>query len=182
MQHATQVRILRELMSQLDEKRNVDAGVQYRLPTSDYVCPDLAGREWQSFFREHPQLIGLSGDLPETGSFFTVDDFGAPVLATRAADGRFRAFLNACRHRGARVAQSPRGKAERFSCPFHSWTYRNDGALHAVPDEAHFGSVDKPCMGLVELPAAEVAGLLFVHPQPGAVLDVPGLLHLIHQK
>jgi len=176
MQHATQVRILRELMSQLDEKRNVDAGVQYRLPTSDYVCPELAAREWQRFFREHPQLIGLSGDLPEAGSYFTVDDFGAPILATRSRDGRFRAFLNACRHRGARVAQSSRGKADRFVCPFHSWTYRNDGALHAVPEESHFGSIDRQCLGLVELPAAEVAGLLFVHPQPGEVLDVPGLI------
>ena len=67
MKHETTVRIIKELMSQLDENRNIDAGVQYRLPTSDYVCPDLAGREWKAFFREHPELIGLSGDLPDAG-------------------------------------------------------------------------------------------------------------------
>lgn len=176
MKHDTTVRIIKELMSQLDENRNVDAGDQYRLPTSDYVCPDLAAREWQSFFREHPQVIGLSGDLPEKGSFFTTDDFGLPVLATRSKDGRFRAFLNACRHRGARVAQQPKGKAARFTCPFHSWTFANDGRLLAVPDEDHFGAVDKACMGLVELPCAEVAGILFVHPQPGASLNIETLL------
>lgn len=163
-------------MSQLDENRNVDAGAQYRLPMSDYVCPDLAAREWTAFFREHPQVVGLSGDLPENGSFFTIDDFGVPVLATRTRDGTFRAFLNACRHRGARVAQEPKGKAARFTCPFHSWTFANDGQLLAVPDADHFGPVDKSCMGLIELPAAEVAGLLFVHPQPGATLDVAALL------
>ncbi|MEP5936897.1 MAG: aromatic ring-hydroxylating dioxygenase subunit alpha [Erythrobacter sp.] len=176
MKHETTVRIIKELMSQLDENRNIDAGVQYRLPTSDYVCPDLAKQEWEGFFREHPQLIGLSGDLPEAGSFFTVDDFGAPVLATRSKDGQFRAFLNACRHRGARVAQEPKGKAARFTCPFHNWTFANDGRLLAVPDADHFGPVDKDCMGLVELPTAEVAGLLFVHPQPAATLDVEALL------
>jgi phenylpropionate dioxygenase-like ring-hydroxylating dioxygenase large terminal subunit len=176
MKHETQVRIIRELMSQLDENRNVDAGVQYRLPTSDYVCPDLAAREWKTFFREHPQMIGLSGDLPERGSFFTIDDFGAPVLATRSKDGKFRAFLNACRHRGSRVAQSAKGNANRFTCPFHSWTFSNEGKLLAVPDQEHFGKIDKECMGLVELPAAEVAGLLFVHPQPGVLLDVKALL------
>lgn len=176
MKQETTVRIIKELMDQLDENRNVDAGVQYRLPTSDYICPDLAAQEWAALFQQHPQVIGLSGDLPENGSFFTIDDFGIPVLATRSRDGKFRAFLNACRHRGARVAQEPKGKASRFTCPFHSWTFANDGKLLAIPDADHFGPVDKACMGLVELPTAEKAGLLFVHPKPDAKLDVETLL------
>lgn len=176
MKHDTMVRIIKELMSQLDDNRNIDAGVQYRLPTSDYVCRDLAGREWNAFFREHTQVIGLSGDLPEAGSFFTIDDFAVPVLATRSKDGQFRAFVNACRHRGARVSQEPSGKASRFTCPFHNWTYANDGRLLAVPDADHFGPINKDCTGLIELPAAEVAGLLFVHPQPDGTLDIETLL------
>ena len=42
MQHAKQVKILKELMSQIDEKRNVDAGVMVENPVSSYVCPDMA--------------------------------------------------------------------------------------------------------------------------------------------
>ena len=34
MKHERQVEILKALMQQLDEGRNVDAGVQYRMPTS----------------------------------------------------------------------------------------------------------------------------------------------------
>ena len=74
MKHALQVEILKTLMQQLDEGKNVDAGVQYRMQTSSYVCPELAAKEWSSFFRNHPQLVGLSQDLPEPGSFFTMDD------------------------------------------------------------------------------------------------------------
>ena len=37
MNHDLQVTIIKELMSQLDEGRNVDAGVQYQMPTQSYV-------------------------------------------------------------------------------------------------------------------------------------------------
>jgi hypothetical protein len=117
MKRELQIDILKELISQLDEKRNVDAGVMYRNPTSAYTCPETARREWDTFFRGHPQLIALSGSLPKPGTVMTVDDFGVPVLATRDGFGRFRAFLNACRHRGARVAEEARGEAKSFVCP-----------------------------------------------------------------
>ena len=154
----------------------MDAGVRYRAPTDAYVSPEMAEQEWASFFQGHPQLIGLAGDLPEPGSFFTTDDFGTPVLATRDDEGRFRAFLNACRHRGVRVANEPRGDTRRFMCPFHSWTYGNDGALVGVPREKDFGDVDKSCNGLIELPAEEHNGMLWVHAQPGGELDAAALL------
>jgi phenylpropionate dioxygenase-like ring-hydroxylating dioxygenase large terminal subunit len=176
MQHAKQVEILKELMSQIDEKRNVDAGVMLENPVSSYVCPDMAAREWRAFFRDHAQIIGLAGDLPAPGSFMTVDDFGTPVLACRDADGNFRAFLNACRHRGVKLVTEERGEKTRFSCPFHAWTYDNSGALLAIPQPGHFGAVDKPSMGLIELPAIEKHGMLFVHPKRDCVIDVDAML------
>lgn len=176
MEHATQVTILKELITQLDEGKNIDAGVQVRMPTTSYVCPDIAAQEREQFFRKHPQLIGLSGDLPEPGSFLTMDDFGVPVLATRDKDGVFHAFLNACRHRSVKVASEARGTKNVFTCPFHMWSYRNTGDLINIPDEGHFGEIDKACHGLLELPAVERDGLLWVHPDPEADLDIDALL------
>ena len=172
MNHATEVRILRELFRQLDNDVNVDAGVQMRIPTTAYTCPDLAEREWNAFFRSHPQMIGLSGDLPGPGTFLTVDNFGVSVLATRGEDGEFRAFLNACRHRGVQVASEERGDATRFKCPFHHWTYSSKGELLGVPRQKDFGNVDRACHGLVALPAQERSGLLWVHPEPTGTLDL----------
>lgn len=176
MQRQTQLEILRELLRQLDNKVNIDAGVQYRNPAQSYTCPELARKEWDAFFRNHPQVIGLSGDLPEPGSFMVADEFGQPVLATRDRDGEFHAFLNSCRHRGVRVANEPRGRSNTFMCPFHHWNYANTGELLNIPRESDFGVVDKSCHGLIELPAEEKHGLLIVHPQPNGVLDVDTLL------
>ncbi|MEM8769461.1 MAG: SRPBCC family protein [Pseudomonadota bacterium] len=176
MEHGLQVRILKELMQQLDEGRNVDAGVQYRMPTSAYVCPEQAQLEQESFFENHPQLIGLSGDLPEPGSFLTLNDFGTPILATRDKEGVFRAFLNVCRHRSVQVATEARGRRSVFMCPFHQWSYANTGELLTIPNEDHFGAVDKSCHGLLALPAIERGGLLWVHPKVDGELDVESLL------
>ena len=155
MQHHTQVTILQELMRQLDAGQNIDAGVQYRMPTKDYVCTDRAQQEQQHFFRDHPHVVGLSNDLPENGCFYTVDELGIPILTTRDQTGRFRAFLNACRHRSARVVSETRGKKSVLMCPFHHWSYSVSGELINVPNQDHFGDIDKACMGLVELPAEE---------------------------
>lgn len=176
MHRETELSIIRELIRQLDSNVNVDAGVQVVNPTSAYTCPDQARREWDELFRRHPQLIGLSGDLPEPDSYMTVDDFGVPVLGTRDRDGRFRAFLNACRHRGVRLAHDQRGTTRRHTCVFHHWSYDAAGTLVGLPREHDFGAIDRSCHGLVELPAVELHGMLWVHPEPGATLDIEHLL------
>lgn len=171
MKHAVQVEVLRELLSQLDAGVNADAGGVMSCPASTYTCPDLAAREWETFFRGHPQVVGMSGDLPEPGDFITTDDLGVPILVTREKGGGVRAFLNSCRHRGPMVETARRGRKSRFSCPFHGWTYDNSGALIGVPQEDQFGQVDKSCLGLIELPAAEKFGFVLVHPDPKGVID-----------
>ncbi len=176
MKHDTQVEILEELLEQLEQGRNIDAGVQVRAPVDTYVCPEVAERERDELFRNHPQLIGLSGDLPETGSYMTIGDFGIPILATRDKDGHFHAFLNACRHRSVQVATDARGTKNVFTCPFHMWSYRNTGDLVNVPDEGDFGDVDRACNSLLELPAVERDGLLWIHPTANGDLDLDELL------
>lgn len=176
MKHELQVSILKELLRQLEEDRNVDAGRQFKMSTETYVCPEIAKREWKEFFQNTPQLIGLAGRLPKNGSFFTCDDFGIPVLATRDNDGMFRAFLNICRHRAVRLVEKETGEQSKFSCRFHAWTYSNEGALIQVPREFDFGTVDKSCMGLIELPSEELNGMLWVHPQPDGILNLQEFL------
>jgi nitrite reductase/ring-hydroxylating ferredoxin subunit len=176
MQHAKQVEILKELIAGLDSNHTCDAGRIAVNPATAYTDAELAEREWQAFFQNHPQVIGLSGELPQPGSYLTLADFGVPILATRDQNGRFRAFVNACRHRGAQVVGEPRGTQGRFTCPFHGWTYAGDGRLMGIREAEHFGHIDKACHGLVELPSAEKHGLLIVHPQVDGVLDLDSLL------
>ncbi len=171
MKHDEQVRLLKHLIHQLDTGTNLDAGAVVKNPASAYTCPERAANERRLFFDEQPRMIGMSGDLPENGSFLTVDELGLPVLATRDSSGRFRAFVNACRHRGVAVELEERGKRSRFMCPFHAWTYSSEGALVNVPKPDHFGEIDASRHGLIELPAVERYGVLLIHASPSGEID-----------
>ena len=145
-------------------------------PLEDFTCPRLLADERRVFFRETPLFMGLSGDLPKPGTYWADSETGLPILMTRSVDGRFRAFANTCRHRGAQVVPDGHGRRDRFSCPFHAWTYGADGDLIAVNREQRFGPIDKQGFGLIELPAAERHGMLWVRPTPGDPIDVDAML------
>ena len=176
MKQEMQVKVLKELIAQIDTRTTCDAGKVVINPTSSYIDKARGAREWKAFFEEHPQVLGLSGELPSPGSYFTNSDLGMPILCTRDKDGKFHAFLNACTHRGAQLTDEPRGEKSRFTCPFHGWTFAADGRLMGIRNAEQFGAVDKACHNLVELPSVEKYGLLFVHPQKDGVLDVDALL------
>ena len=47
----------------------------------------------------------------------------------RGEDGEVHALYNVCRHRGSRVCLESAGRRQRFTCPYHAWTYSLDGKL-----------------------------------------------------
>jgi len=170
-----QIRLLKGLIHYQESGTNVDAGGIIKNPSSTYTCEERFEKEWNTFFKDYPQIVGMTGDLPEPGTFFTREDFGIPLLATRDEKGKFKAFANVCAHRGVIVENEAKGKKVKFSCPFHGWTYNNSGKLIGFPKPDHFGEIDKSCYGLTELPCLEKYGFLWVHPSPKGNIDLDTL-------
>ena len=161
-----QLRIIKELRDHLKGDSTAYAKGMMRAPVDTFTCTDLLQKELDQFFKKEALLLGLSPDLPENNTYIATSETGVPILMTRDSDGRFRAFLNVCRHRGVQVIADGRGRKANFSCPFHSWTYRNTGDLISVTKEERFGCIDKGDHGLVALPAEEKYGMLWVRPTP----------------
>lgn len=143
----------------------------YRVPAENYYDPDRWRLELAQIFRRLPLVLGFSAELREPGSYAALIVADVPVLLTRAKDGAVRAFLNVCSHRGAIVVPEGSGNARRFTCPYHSWAYDNEGALVAVYKKKDFGDVDTSCLGLTPLPVAERAGLILGVLTPGVSVD-----------
>lgn len=62
-----------------------------------------------------------------------------PVLVTRDGAGQVRAFINACRHRGARLTRTERGNRRFHTCPYHGWVYGSDGRNADIKDRKDGG-------------------------------------------
>jgi len=171
-----QVEQAHKLLGYLASHTTAMAASVYRNPVSDYICPKQAAQERELFFRRGPFAVGLSCLLPTAGDYMTHDHAGVPILLVRREDGSLGAFLNVCRHRGARLAEGCGKGARGFSCAYHGWSYGTDGRLLARPDERSFAEIDKSTRGLRALPAVEKYGLIWLSPKPGYHFDVDALL------
>jgi len=147
-----------------------------RIPASRYTDPEYYQRELDAVFRRVPLVLGASGELREPGSYRALDVMGTPVLLTRDASGQLRSFVNMCSHRGAVIVPEGVGRGRRFMCPYHAWTYDEKGALVGIRDEGEFGTLDRSCHGLVALPVAERAGLVFGAITPDCPIDIDAWL------
>jgi nitrite reductase/ring-hydroxylating ferredoxin subunit len=175
MDRSEQIRICKRLLAHIEDGTAEMAAGQLKVEVGRYADPGLWAHEVEAFYKRLPIVAGLSCELAEPGSYKAEDIVGTPVLILRDSGGELRAFLNVCRHRGMPVATGC-GKAARFTCPYHAWTYDQQGRLVAVTSEETFGPIDRAAHGLTPLPCAERAGLIFVGLTAGMDFDIDAFL------
>ncbi|WP_306141669.1 aromatic ring-hydroxylating dioxygenase subunit alpha [Roseibium sp. MMSF_3412] len=146
-------------------------------PVTRYLSEERFDRERDRIFRSLPIIAAHAGELPENGSFLTLRAGGLPVLLTRDRDGAVNAFVNVCRHRGARLVDEEKGCKHSFSCPYHAWTWNSSGQLRGVPHEKPgFPDLDRDAFALRRLPAVERLGLVWIIADPDTASDFDGFL------
>lgn len=173
MHHDVQKQILDELLALHKGGRDQPMlNTVVQLPVGIYTDPDILANELASVFRNHPMLIGHASSVREPGSYLLGDWEQLPYVIVRNKEGQLRAFLNVCRHRGARIVSGSEPCLKAFVCPFHGWSYDLNGELKGITKPYNFPGLDRSQFSLIELPVAERAGLIWVHPTPGAAIDL----------
>src|SRR3954469_17003829 len=102
-----------------------------RVPLHYYRDAKITEIEETQILRRTPLAIVPSAQLAAPNDYVVRSVLGDSLLVTRDKDGVSHVFLNYCRHRGAMPACGS-GSASRFTCPYHAWTYKNDGTLFTV--------------------------------------------------
>ena len=155
------------LLSQIDF-----GSFRMRVSTERYYSSDYHTRERDRLWMRAWQFAGRDEEIPEAGDWMEYRLFDQSFVLVRQRDGKVRGFVNACRHRGNAFCEG-RGKAARFTCPYHNWSYGLDGRLLAVAKPDFDGTVEdfvgnKEDLGLIEVPVGSFGGFLFLNPDPHA--------------
>ena len=133
------------------------------LPPAAFADQGVLDWELDQIFRgwvvRRPRLA------PSTSRASSSSASSAPTASSSSAarTGRPRAFLNVCRHRGARIVEETEGKVrKRLRCPYHAWSYDLDGSLRAAPHMDGVEDFDFSCNGLLGVRLAVVGGLVLI--------------------
>lgn len=145
---------------------------KYRLsrayvPKSRYLDPEFLKLELDKMFTRTWLMACRVEELPGVGSFVEYEIGSYSILIVREAKDSIRAYHNACRHRGTRLARG-RGRVGSLICPFHGWRWNLDGSIRLVLDREEFVPRSDDDLGLVQVRAEQWGGFVFINMDPDA--------------
>jgi carnitine monooxygenase subunit len=97
------------------------------IPSPRYYDARFFALEKERFWPYVWQMACRLEQIPNVGDFTEYTILDRSVIVIRTQSG-IKAFQNACRHRGVKLASGHGNFAKRgFVCPFHGWRYDIDG-------------------------------------------------------
>ncbi|KAB2348475.1 Rieske 2Fe-2S domain-containing protein [Actinomadura rudentiformis] len=143
------------------------------IPAHVYNDPEIFALERDRLFSRAWVFLAHESEIPEPGDYVVRRVLADSFIVARDEDGTVRAMFNMCLHRGMQVCRAEMGNASHFRCPYHAWTYRNDGRLVGLPFHVDaYGGEDgfaKEGQSLLPAPALDVhQGLIFISLDPDA--------------
>jgi len=187
MRHERQLALLKQCLQYTDEKSTQMAAEEYLAPVEQYTDLTWFEKEKKGLIQRYPTMIVHISELPESNTFVRREFGGMSLLVTRDKEDEYHVFLNVCRHRGAALVSEEKGCAKRFTCPYHAWTYANDGKLQGVPHgKKGFPTLKREELGLVELESEVALGFVWTRlvppsadatPQPFALREFLGAFY-----
>ncbi|KGE05082.1 aromatic ring-hydroxylating oxygenase subunit alpha [Pseudohaliea rubra] len=153
----------------------IDNGVE-RAGKEGYFSREYMHKEWDRLWTRSWLIAGVTADLEKVGDYFLFNIGDESIIVKQTEEG-VRAFYNVCSHRGSRLLSEERGHRKVIVCPFHSWSFNNDGSLRRITDEETFRpEVVAHRPGLKAVHCEVLAGIIFINMCEG---DAPPLAEAI---
>ena len=131
------------------------------LPPRAFVSPAVYEAEMRRIFDRGWVHVADLPELRVPGDFVASTIGTTPVVVVRTHDGAIRGFVNACRHRGATIAEGRGNCGRQLRCPYHAWSYDTDGRLIGVPSREEFEGCDLGDMNLLTIRTATAGPMVF---------------------
>lgn len=147
-----------------------ETAVDYRELLRDHEVNSRLYRDRQVFEDELERIfhrvwvyVAHRSEIPEPGDYVTRYIGREAVIVTHGEDGQVSLLRNRCAHRGNTVCDYESGNALVFRCPYHGWTFTNQGECLGVPYNKAYGEeFDRADWSLSKVPRVdEYRGFIF---------------------
>jgi Rieske 2Fe-2S family protein len=132
----------------------------HSLPQPFYADKAFFELDLQGIFYRRWLFAGVTCEIPQPGSFFTLDIGPTSIIVARDRTSTIRAYFNTCRHRGSRICTAEKGRVGAFVCPYHQWTYDLTGTLRHAGRMHEGFSIEG--IGLRPVHVRTVAGTIYI--------------------
>lgn len=109
-------------------------------------------------------FAGLSSQIEEDNSFITRNLNGIPILIQNLK-GQLYAFRNSCPHRGMPLQIEAFGN-RKLICPYHGWSFQENGNLRSIPNEKIYNICDKKTIKLQSFAITCIGKFIFINLSP----------------
>ncbi|SOJ54649.1 Biphenyl 2,3-dioxygenase subunit alpha [Mycobacterium simulans] len=137
------------------------------IPAHIYNDKELFALEKERLFSRAWMFVAHESEIPQDGDYVVRRVLDDSFIIARDSSGQVRALFNMCLHRGMQLCRAEMGNASNFRCPYHGWTYRNDGRLTGLPFHREaYGGDEGFAKNQTLLPAPNLAsynGLIFIN-------------------
>ena len=130
-----------------------------------YYDQSIFDREIEAIWKKTWQWVCREDHIPEPGDYYTYEVAHLSYIVVRQKDMSVKGFVNSCLHRSTKFKRGEGiGSGNDIRCPYHGWTWHNDGRLKAVPCAWDFGHVDPDGYRLPEVRVGHWGGFVFINP------------------
>ena len=151
-----------EILEALAEIRDLDESQARSLPAGFYASEEYLELEKEEIFRKEWICLGRVDEVRRRGDYFTTQLLNEPLLVACGEDDKVRVLSNVCRHRSSVIVEG-KGNAKNFVCPYHAWTYANNGQLLRAPYMDQVAGFDVRGCRLPELASEIWRGFIYVN-------------------
>ncbi len=138
------------------------------ISTTRYTSAEFKALEDAKMWPNVWQFAAREEELREPGDTVLYEINDRSILLIRQTDGDIRAFHNVCLHRG-RHLRTNSGPSINLRCPFHGFTWNNDGSLKEVPCAWDFAHLKGKDLSLPEVRVNRWQGFVMITENP----DIP---------
>ena len=133
-----------------------------RIPKGRYTSREFLALEYESLWPKVWQVACREEEFHQVGDFVEYEIGDQSVVVFKIGEAEYRAYDNACPHRGTRLAEG-HGRMPRIRCPFHGWRWNLDGECTEIVDrEDYEGLLCEADVALRPVHLATWGGFVFV--------------------